>query len=224
MNEYRDTMKNAAHAVVPGRREITTSTGAARAARRSSTRRTTKSTSARSGTGSSTRSAASSCSSPTRAIPPNPPSRATSAIPPSRSSATTQLAWLKKSLEEMKALQHVFVFMHHPRWAADLYPGNNWDEVHQLLVANGNVSACFAGHIHRLRYDGDQGRHRILHPRRHRRPHPRRLSAARLPASFQRRHRPPRRHQGRRPAGRQRDRSHASSRPTATRTSTSPKA
>ncbi len=66
----------------------------------------------------------------------------------------TQLAWLKKSLEEMKQLQHIFVFMHHPRWASDIYPGNNWDKVHELLVANGNVSACFAGHIHRLRYDG----------------------------------------------------------------------
>ena len=65
-----------------------------------------------------------------------------------------QLAWLKQSLDAMKPLEHVFVFMHHPRWAADIYPGNNWDKVHQLLVANGNVSACFAGHIHRLRYDG----------------------------------------------------------------------
>ncbi len=66
----------------------------------------------------------------------------------------SQLAWLRKSLGEMKALQHIFVFMHHPRWASDIYPGNNWDKVHQLLVENGNVSACFAGHIHRLRYDG----------------------------------------------------------------------
>jgi predicted phosphohydrolase len=65
-----------------------------------------------------------------------------------------QLAWLRRSLQEMKDLEHVFVFMHHPRWASDIYPGNNWDEVHKLLVDNGNVSACFAGHIHRLRYDG----------------------------------------------------------------------
>ncbi|WP_226895104.1 LamG-like jellyroll fold domain-containing protein [Luteolibacter marinus] len=65
-----------------------------------------------------------------------------------------QLVWLQKSLEAMKPLKHVFIFMHHPRWASDIYPGNNWDKVHQLLVANGNVSACFAGHIHRLRYDG----------------------------------------------------------------------
>lgn len=65
-----------------------------------------------------------------------------------------QLQFLEKSLAEMKDLKHVFLFMHHPRWASDIYPGNNWDKVHQLLVRAGNVSACFAGHIHRLRYDG----------------------------------------------------------------------
>jgi Concanavalin A-like lectin/glucanases superfamily/Calcineurin-like phosphoesterase len=65
-----------------------------------------------------------------------------------------QLGWLRSALEQMKSLKHLFVFMHHPRWAPDLYPGTNWPEVHRLLVANGNVRACFAGHIHRLRYDG----------------------------------------------------------------------
>lgn len=65
-----------------------------------------------------------------------------------------QLAWLSESLGAMKSLNHVFVFMHHPRWAADIYPGTNWDRVHALLRANGNVRACFAGHIHRLRHDG----------------------------------------------------------------------
>jgi predicted phosphodiesterase len=65
-----------------------------------------------------------------------------------------QLEFLEKSLAEMKDLKHVFLFMHHPRWASDIYPGNNWDKVHQLLVRAGNVKACFAGHIHRLRYDG----------------------------------------------------------------------
>lgn len=66
----------------------------------------------------------------------------------------TQLAWLREALAEMKSLRHVFVFMHHPRWASDIYPGNNWPEVHSLLRAHGNVRACFAGHIHRLRHDG----------------------------------------------------------------------
>lgn len=65
-----------------------------------------------------------------------------------------QLEFLKKSLTDMKDLKHVFLFMHHPRWASDIYPGNNWDKVHDLLVKAGNVTACFAGHIHRLRYDG----------------------------------------------------------------------
>ncbi len=67
-----------------------------------------------------------------------------------------QLEFLEKSLAEMKELKHVFLFMHHPRWASDIYPGNNWDKVHQLLVKAGNVSGCFAGHIHRLRYDGNK--------------------------------------------------------------------
>lgn len=66
----------------------------------------------------------------------------------------TQLAWVRAALAEMKPLRHVFVFMHHPRWAPDIYPGSNWTEVHSLLRANGNVRACFAGHIHRLRHDG----------------------------------------------------------------------
>ena len=65
-----------------------------------------------------------------------------------------QLEWVRKSLAEMKPLRHVFVFMHHQRWATDIYPGSNWTAVHSLLRDNGNVRACFAGHIHRLRYDG----------------------------------------------------------------------
>lgn len=66
----------------------------------------------------------------------------------------TQLAWLREALAGMKSLQHIFVFMHHPRWAMDIYPGSNWDRVHALLRENGNVRACFAGHIHRLRHEG----------------------------------------------------------------------
>ena len=66
----------------------------------------------------------------------------------------TQLTWLRGALAEMKSLRHVFIFMHHPRWAPDIYPGSNWPEVHSLLRTHGNVRACFAGHIHRLRHDG----------------------------------------------------------------------
>ncbi|WAC21192.1 metallophosphoesterase [Luteolibacter sp. SL250] len=65
-----------------------------------------------------------------------------------------QLAWVRKSLEEMKDLKNVFVFMHQPRWDLDRYPGSNWAEVHGMLAAHGGVRACFAGHIHRLRHDG----------------------------------------------------------------------
>lgn len=66
----------------------------------------------------------------------------------------TQLNWIAAELEQMKRLRHVFVFLHHPFWWGERYPGNNWDEVHQLLVKNGNVRAVLAGHIHQMRYDG----------------------------------------------------------------------
>jgi hypothetical protein len=65
-----------------------------------------------------------------------------------------QLNWIAAELEKMKRLQHVFVFLHHPFWWGERYPGSNWDEVHQLLVKNGNVRAVLAGHIHQMRYDG----------------------------------------------------------------------
>jgi hypothetical protein len=66
----------------------------------------------------------------------------------------TQLNWIAAELEKMKRLQHIFVFLHHPYWWGERYPGSNWDEVHQLLVKNGNVRAVLAGHIHQMRYDG----------------------------------------------------------------------
>ncbi|MEW6743354.1 MAG: LamG-like jellyroll fold domain-containing protein [Planctomycetota bacterium] len=65
----------------------------------------------------------------------------------------TQLAWLKGVLAEAGDKDHVFLFLHHPKWRAD-YAGSNWDELHRLLVEAGNVRAVFAGHIHRMRYDG----------------------------------------------------------------------
>jgi hypothetical protein len=46
----------------------------------------------------------------------------------------------------------VFVFLHHPRWLARY--GDDWERVHRLLAEAGNVTAVFAGHIHRIRYDG----------------------------------------------------------------------
>lgn len=65
-----------------------------------------------------------------------------------------QLQWLKKSLKELSELDHVFVFLHHPRWVEQWYKGSNWPEVHKMLANTGNVKAVFAGHIHRMRYDG----------------------------------------------------------------------
>jgi hypothetical protein len=65
-----------------------------------------------------------------------------------------QLAWLKKALADTGSYVHVFVFLHHPRWIEKFYPGNNWNRVHELLKGAGNVTAVFAGHIHRQRYDG----------------------------------------------------------------------
>lgn len=63
-----------------------------------------------------------------------------------------QFAWLEATLARAKPARHVFVFLHHPRWLARY--GDDWERVHRLLAANGNVTAVFAGHIHRMRYDG----------------------------------------------------------------------
>lgn len=67
-----------------------------------------------------------------------------------------QLRWLDATLQQSRAQQarHVFVFLHHPRWLARNYPGSDWDRVHALLAGSRNVTAVFAGHIHRMRYDG----------------------------------------------------------------------
>lgn len=65
-----------------------------------------------------------------------------------------QFRWLEATLRRARGARHVFLFLHHPRWIADRYPGADWDRVHALLVQNGNVSAVFAGHIHRMRFDG----------------------------------------------------------------------
>ncbi|MHC4955298.1 MAG: LamG-like jellyroll fold domain-containing protein [Planctomycetota bacterium] len=66
-----------------------------------------------------------------------------------------QLAWLRKTLAETKDADHVFVFLHHPRWIKGRYVEANWDDVHAALKAPGNVRVVFAGHIHR---QGNHGR------------------------------------------------------------------
>ncbi|TWT82852.1 cyclic 3',5'-adenosine monophosphate phosphodiesterase [Planctomycetes bacterium CA13] len=65
-----------------------------------------------------------------------------------------QLAFLKQALEKHQGLDHVFLFLHHPRWIGGGYTGGNWDVVHEMLREAGNVSAVFAGHIHQMRFDG----------------------------------------------------------------------
>lgn len=64
-----------------------------------------------------------------------------------------QFAWLKETLSEASDAEHVFLFLHHPRWLGGGY-GDDWKKVHRTLVEAGNVRAVFAGHIHRMRYDG----------------------------------------------------------------------
>lgn len=68
-----------------------------------------------------------------------------------------QFAFLKQALERGKDCDHQFLFLHHPRWLGGGY-GNDWKErVHPLLKDTGNVTAVFAGHIHYMRYDPQDG-------------------------------------------------------------------
>lgn len=67
-----------------------------------------------------------------------------------------QFAWIESILERASGADHVFAFLHHPRWTGGAY-GTDWDRVHRLLVDAGNVTAVFAGHIHRMRYDAKDG-------------------------------------------------------------------
>ena len=66
-----------------------------------------------------------------------------------------QFSWLEKTLKQAKDADHIFLFLHHPRWLEGGY-GEDWQRVHRLLAEAGNVRAVFAGHIHRMRYDGPQ--------------------------------------------------------------------
>jgi hypothetical protein len=64
-----------------------------------------------------------------------------------------QFTWLQETLKKASKADHVFVFLHHPRWLENNY-GHDWRRVHNLLKDAGNVSAVFAGHIHAQRYFG----------------------------------------------------------------------
>ncbi|MCZ6597129.1 MAG: metallophosphoesterase [Planctomycetota bacterium] len=67
-----------------------------------------------------------------------------------------QFAFLEETLERARNAEHVFLFLHHPRWFKDRY-GDDWDRVQRLLVEAGNVRAVFAGHIHRMHYEESGG-------------------------------------------------------------------
>lgn len=73
--------------------------------------------------------------------------------PDAQKMSPEQFAWLEETLVKAKDAEHVFLFLHHPRWLKGGY-GDDWDKVHERLKQAGNVSAVFAGHIHRMRYDG----------------------------------------------------------------------
>lgn len=63
-----------------------------------------------------------------------------------------QFSWLKDTLRRAKGADHVFVFLHHPRWLKQY--GDDWQKVHEALADNGNVRAVFAGHIHYMGFSG----------------------------------------------------------------------
>lgn len=74
--------------------------------------------------------------------------------PESQRMSPEQFEWLEGILRtEAPHAQHVFLFLHHPRWRKGGY-GDDWDRVHTLLAKAGNVRAVFAGHIHHMTYDG----------------------------------------------------------------------
>ncbi|MBB01099.1 MAG: hypothetical protein CMJ47_00470 [Planctomyces sp.] len=77
--------------------------------------------------------------------------------PESQKISEEQLAFLKESLKRGKDANHQFLFLHHPRWIGGNY-GSDWkDRVHPLLKETGNVTAVFAGHIHYMRSDPQDG-------------------------------------------------------------------
>jgi hypothetical protein len=78
-------------------------------------------------------------------------------LPQNHTMSEEQFSWLRSTLAKAKGAEHVFLFLHHPRWTGGKNYGDSWDRVHRELVAAGNVTAVFAGHIHRMRYDPKDG-------------------------------------------------------------------
>eukprot|EP00752_Nemacystus_decipiens_P013933 g12369.t1 len=81
--------------------------------------------------------------------------------PKAQTMSDEQFDWLKGILKKAGDADHVFVFVHHPRWLGN-WPGkvgygDDWKKVHKALVDAGNVSGVFAGHIHHMRHDPKDG-------------------------------------------------------------------
>ncbi|MFG0286202.1 MAG: LamG-like jellyroll fold domain-containing protein [Phycisphaerales bacterium JB039] len=74
----------------------------------------------------------------------------------SQTMSPEQLAWLTETLGKAADADHIFLFLHHPRWTGGNY-GDDWEKVHKVLVEAGNVTAVFGGHIHRMRSDPRDG-------------------------------------------------------------------
>lgn len=71
--------------------------------------------------------------------------------------STEQMTFLEEALRRGQDCHHQFVFLHHPRWLGGGY-GDDWQaRVHPRLIAAGNVTAVFAGHVHHMRSDPADG-------------------------------------------------------------------
>ncbi len=77
--------------------------------------------------------------------------------PSAQTVSDAQYKFLSDALSRGKDCDHQFLFLHHPRWLGENY-GDDWtSRVHPRLLETGNVTAVFAGHIHRMRYDPQDG-------------------------------------------------------------------
>jgi hypothetical protein len=78
-----------------------------------------------------------------------------------------QLYWLRQQLDAAaadSALNHVFVFMHHPLFPQGPNKGNdllNAGELHQIFLQNNKIRAVFAGHDHLFNHYLKDGLHYI---------------------------------------------------------------
>jgi hypothetical protein len=79
----------------------------------------------------------------------------TFSTPAAQRMSDQQTTWLRNVLKQAEAAPHVFLFLHHPRWNEGKY-GEDWQRVHAILKAAGNVSAVFAGHTHLMKFNGER--------------------------------------------------------------------